>query len=237
VTLSPTDAASGAATTYYTTNGSTPTTSSSQGTSIVLSAEGNYTVKYFSVDNVGNQEAVKTAGTTICIDKTAPAPTNIVLANGNGTAGTADNRDTVTITYSEQLDGSTFCSTWAATGNQTLSGASIVAQIADTGSNDTLTITAVGANCGGTGNFHLGSIALGGNYVGATQTFSGAQSQLAWNATSHTLTIRLGTPTGGSANTGVPVGTPTYTPSSSLEDIAGNTIATSPFTAPATSRF
>jgi hypothetical protein len=237
VTLSPTDAASGAATTYYTTNGSTPTTSSSQGTSIVLSAEGNYTVKYFSVDNVGNQEAVKTAGTTICIDKTAPAPTNIVLANGNGTAGTADNRDTVTITYSEQLDGSTFCSTWAATGNQTLSGASIVAQIADTGSNDTLTITAVGANCGGTGNFHLGSITLGGNYVGATQTFSGAQSQLAWNATSHTLTIRLGTPTGGSANTGVPVGTPTYTPSSSLEDIAGNTIATSPFTAPATSRF
>jgi hypothetical protein len=237
VTLSPTDAASGAATTYYTTNGSTPTTSSSQGTSIVLSAEGNYTVKYFSVDNVGNQEAVKTAGTTICIDKTAPAPTNIVLANGNGTAGTADNRDTVTITYSEQLDGSTFCSTWAATGNQTLSGASIVAQIADTGSNDTLTITAVGANCSGTGNFHLGSITLGGNYVGATQTFSGAQSQLAWNATSHTLTIRLGTPTGGSANTGVPVGTPTYTPSSSLEDIAGNTIATSPFTAPATSRF
>jgi hypothetical protein len=237
VTLSPTDAASGAATTYYTTNGSTPTTSSSQGTSIVLSAEGNYTVKYFSVDNVGNQEAVKTAGTTICIDKTAPAPTNIALANGNGTAGTADNRDTVTITYSEQLDGSTFCSTWAATGNQTLSGASIVAQIADTGSNDTLTITAVGANCSGTGNFHLGSITLGGNYVGATQTFSGAQSQLAWNATSHTLTIRLGTPTGGSANTGVPVGTPTYTPSSSLEDIAGNTIATSPFTAPATSRF
>ena len=238
VTLTPTDSASGAATTYYTTNSTTPTTSSSQGTSIALSAEGTYTIKYFTVDNVGNQEAVKTAATVICIDKTAPAPTNVVLANGNGTAGTADNRDTLAITYSEQLDATTFCSSWTNTGNQTLTGASIVAQITDTGSNDTLTITAVGAaNCGGTGNFHLGSITLGGNYVGATQTFSGAQSQLTWNPTSHTLTVRLGTPSGGIANTGIAVGTPTYTPSSSLEDIAGNTITTSPFSPPAASRF
>ena len=61
VTLSPTDAASGVAATYYTTNGSAPTTSSSQGTSISLSADGNYTIKYFTVDNVGNTETVKTA--------------------------------------------------------------------------------------------------------------------------------------------------------------------------------
>ena len=115
VTLTPTDSASGAATTYYTTNGTTPTTSSSQGTSIALSAEGTYTIKYFTVDNVGNQEAVKTAATVICIDKTAPAPTNVVLANGNGTAGTADNRDTLAITYSEQLDATTFCSSWTNT--------------------------------------------------------------------------------------------------------------------------
>jgi hypothetical protein len=38
-------------------------------------------------------------------------------------------------------------------------------------------------------------------------------------------------------NAGVAAGTPTYTPDSSLEDIAGNTINTSPFSAPATSRF
>jgi hypothetical protein len=41
----------------------------------------------------------------------------------------------------------------------------VVVQIANTGSNDTLTITSVGSNCGR--NFHLGSIALGGNYVSA----------------------------------------------------------------------
>ena len=176
VTLSPTDAASGVAATYYTTNGSAPTTSSSQGTSISLSADGNYTIKYFTVDNVGNTETVKTGASTICIDKTAPAPTNVVLANA-GTAGTAASGDTLTITYSEVLDATTFCSTWANGSTQTIMGASVVVQIADTGANDTLTVTAVGAgNCGGTANFHVGSIALGGNYVTTTRTFSSARA-------------------------------------------------------------
>ncbi|MDQ2967720.1 MAG: chitobiase/beta-hexosaminidase C-terminal domain-containing protein, partial [Actinomycetota bacterium] len=88
VTLSPTDpGGSGVATTYYTTDGSTPTTSSSQGTSVVLSAEGTYTVKYFSVDNVGNSETVKTAGTQIRIDKTNPA--NALTLSSVSPAGSA----------------------------------------------------------------------------------------------------------------------------------------------------
>ena len=236
VTLAPTDAGSGAAATYYTTDGSTPTTSSSQGTSISLATDGTYTIKYFTVDNVGNTEVAKTATTVICIDKTAPAPANVALANGNGTAGTADNRDTLTITYSELLDATTFCSTWTNSGNQAITGTSVVVQIADTGANDTLTISAVGANCGGTGNFHLGSIALGGNYVAATRTFSSTTSRIQWRPTQHRLQIRLGTASG-SVLTAVAAGTPTYTPDASLEDIAGNTIDTSPFSAPATSRF
>ena len=72
VTLSPTDASSGVATTYYTTDGSTPTTGSTQGTSISLSTTGVYTIKYFTVDNAGNQEAVQTAGIQIRIDKVLP---------------------------------------------------------------------------------------------------------------------------------------------------------------------
>jgi large repetitive protein len=72
VTLTPTDTGSGVAATYYTTNGSTPTTSSTQGSSISLATTGVYTIKYFSVDTAGNQEAVKTASTQIRIDKLAP---------------------------------------------------------------------------------------------------------------------------------------------------------------------
>jgi hypothetical protein len=239
VTLSPTDAASGVAATYYTTDGSTPTTASAQGTSIVLSAEDTYTIKYFSVDNVGNPETVKTGAATICIDKTpgAPAPTNVVLANG-GTLGRADVGDTLTITYSEQIDATTFCAgTWTNTGTQTLS-TGVTIQIANTAGNDTLTVSAVGAsNCGGTANFHLGSITLGANYVNGTRTFGGATpSQITWDPTAHTLTIKLGTASG-TVRTNVAAGTPTYTPSSSLKDLAGNTIVTSAFSAPATSRF
>lgn len=74
VVLSPTDPApaSGVATTYYTTNGSTPTASSAQGTSIVLSADGIYTIKYFSVDNAGNIESVKTGAAQVRIDTANP---------------------------------------------------------------------------------------------------------------------------------------------------------------------
>jgi hypothetical protein len=94
VTLTPTDAGSGTAATYFTSNGTTPTTASSQGTSVVLNTDGIFTVKYFSVDVAGNAEAVKTAGTAIRIDRTAPTPaaltttgavvvgSNTVIANG-----------------------------------------------------------------------------------------------------------------------------------------------------------
>jgi hypothetical protein len=83
VTLTPTDTGgSGVAATYYTTDGSTPTTSSAQGTSITLTSSGSYTIKYFSVDAAGNTEAVKTAGTAIRIDTTAPTNTITFPANG-----------------------------------------------------------------------------------------------------------------------------------------------------------
>jgi hypothetical protein len=75
VALTPTDPspASGVATTYYTTDGTTPTTSSAQGTSIVLTTDGVYAIKYFSVDRAGNAESVRTATAQIRIDKTNPA--------------------------------------------------------------------------------------------------------------------------------------------------------------------
>ena len=79
VTLTPNDARSGVAATYYTTDGSIPTTSSPEGTSVVLTADGVYTIRYFSIDNVGNVEPVRTAFATIRIDKTNPAAPVISL--------------------------------------------------------------------------------------------------------------------------------------------------------------
>lgn len=76
ISLSCTDNLSGCAQTYYTTDGSNPTTSSATGNTVVLNSDGIYTIKYFSVDNAGNKEVVKTAANQVKIDKTVPlAPT------------------------------------------------------------------------------------------------------------------------------------------------------------------
>jgi Fn3 associated/Chitobiase/beta-hexosaminidase C-terminal domain len=94
VTLTPSDVGSGVASTYYTTDNSTPTTGSPQGTSIALSADGVYTIKYFSRDNVANQEAVKTGAAQIRIDKAAPSsatldPLPAAIMNGKQLSGSA----------------------------------------------------------------------------------------------------------------------------------------------------
>jgi len=71
VTLSPSDAGSGVDDTLYCidqTNTCDPDTS---GTNVNVNAEGNNTVRYFSFDNVGNIESVKTSN-NILIDFTGP---------------------------------------------------------------------------------------------------------------------------------------------------------------------
>jgi len=75
---------SGCDKTYYSTNGIDPTTSSLQGNSVIVGAEGETTIKYFSVDRAGNVEVVKTAANTVKIDKTKPASiiTTFDLVNG-----------------------------------------------------------------------------------------------------------------------------------------------------------
>lgn len=72
VILTAQDAESGVAATYYTTDGSDPTGSSARGNTITLSGDGIYTIKYFSIDNAGNAESIKTAASKVNIDTTPP---------------------------------------------------------------------------------------------------------------------------------------------------------------------
>jgi hypothetical protein len=188
-------------------------------------------------DLAGNQSAL---GAASVADKAAPVPTNVVLANVT-TLGQARSQDTVTVTYSETMDATSFCSTWSNVGTQTISGGNVVdVLITDNGSADLLTVADVGSNCGGSTNFKFGSVNLAANYVNANTTFSGtssSQGKLTWNPSTNTLTITLGAGTG--SQTGVAASTPIYTPSTALKDLAtpGNAMAANPFSAPATSRF
>lgn len=77
------------ATTYYTTDGTDPTTSSSSGNSFTLTNNGTYTVKYFSVDNLGNQESVKTAANQVVINKTVSSTTSSSSSSSNDTSSSS----------------------------------------------------------------------------------------------------------------------------------------------------
>lgn len=100
VTLTCLDGGSGCATTYYTTDNSTPTATSSAGNSFTLSSNGTYTIKYFSKDNAGNSESVKTATNTVKIDKTAPVISADKVISGWYTA-----KPTITLSASDALSG------------------------------------------------------------------------------------------------------------------------------------
>lgn len=89
---------------YWNTDGTDPTIASHQGAgnTVVLSSDGQYTVKYFSVDAVGNAEAVKTAANVVKIDMTAPDTT--INSGPSGTIAT----DSPSFTFSSSEVNSTF---------------------------------------------------------------------------------------------------------------------------------
>ncbi|HET6656454.1 MAG TPA: Ig-like domain-containing protein [Gaiellaceae bacterium] len=120
VTLSPSDGGAGLAATYYTTDGSVPTTSSAQGTSVDLTSNGVYTVKYFSVDRVGNAEPVQTASTQIRIDQTDPSAPALTLGESSPYAHVVG-----TTIYVQTGQSGTY--TVAATSNDPLSGIAKIA--------------------------------------------------------------------------------------------------------------
>ncbi len=72
LTLMPLDMLSGVSATHYTVDGSNPTLDSPSGVSVVFPGTGNYSVKYFSVDNAGNVEQVRAANNSVFIDATPP---------------------------------------------------------------------------------------------------------------------------------------------------------------------
>ena len=178
-----------------------------------------YTVT--ATDSLTN--SATTPNQNVTVDNTKPAPTNITL-NNSATSGTAAAGDYVVITYSEGLDPDTLCTTWTGPGDQTTTASVSIS------TSDALT---VGSPCA-----NLGSIALGGNYNTGASTRTFPSSTIAWDESAHTITITLGgSPSGGTAGTGVSAAVPVYTPTTSISDPAGNTMNSSPAVNGTSSRF
>jgi hypothetical protein len=187
-------------------------------------ATGCYRYTLTGTDNVTN---VASINTIVKVDTTAPTATNVVLGGDNN--GLVGEDDTVTVTYSEVMDASTFCNTWANGTDESESGnGQVVVTITNSGANDVLTLAVSGC-----GTFKFGSVALGGDYVTTTRTYSGNGSNASavdWNLAAKTLTITLGTPSGAGNPTAQAAAAPSYTANTGLKDRAGNTIGAGPYT-------
>ena len=177
-------------------------------------------------DAAGNTatSAVLTSG--VALDNSAPTATTVALSNGNGTVAKSD---TITLTFADATSGvnpASVYSGWSTGSTSTLTGSNVTARITDNGSNDTLSFSA------SNGTLSLGTVALGANYVGSGNTlaFGGSGSNattVAWS--SGVVTVTLGTASGSPQTVS---GTPgiTWSPPTTVTDLAGNTLATATVT-------
>jgi hypothetical protein len=156
-------------------------------------------------------------------------PSRLATANGGNAAGRVQKNDTVTVTYSNEVQTSTLCGgAPTTTGTQTLTGATVTIGN-NTGStgNDALTVGVPTTACTGA-VIHFGSVDLGSaSYVsGSAVVFSPSTVALTQTTTSATLVITLGNASGGTTATVSNGAAQTYIPDPVIADTAGNTIGT-----------
>jgi prepilin-type N-terminal cleavage/methylation domain-containing protein len=159
-----------------------------------------------------------------------PTITNVQLKNkAGGIAGRMEQGDQIVVTFSTQMNVSSFCSTWS--GTPALSGSDISVNVTDGGffGTDKLGVS-TSTSCAA---FNFGTIDLRSNgYVSSNTTFGGAagNTSIAWNGAAHTLTITLGAQSSGGVLTNNANTRPVYTASGLITDTTGGTLTNSPFT-------
>jgi len=169
-------------------------------------------------DAAGNGPATGTFSVTV--DNTAPSGTDVQTADGGGTPGKPEAGDTVTLTYSEQIEPISILAGWGGAAQN------MVVRISNAGgtSNDMVTFW----NAANTSQLPLGTVNLGrSGYVatGTTVTFGATGTASTMVQSGSTLTITLGTPST-TTNRVTSTTTMTWTPSSTATDRAGNAAST-----------
>jgi hypothetical protein len=159
----------------------------------------------------------------VTIDNTAPSASDVQLNNHTGgTAGKAEQSDTIVLTFSEPIDPYSIIPSTSWNGT---TAANVVVRLRDNGaSSDTVEIW----NAANSTQLNLGSINLARtsyNTSGSTVTFGATGTASTMVASGSTITITLGAVTG-TAGTAGSTGTSQWTPSSSAFDVAGNAMST-----------
>jgi len=159
------------------------------------------------VDAAGNS---RTQTFAVSVDNGPFAGSDFETANASGgTTGKAEKGDTVSFVFNKAPDPNSIVSGWDGSGAK-----SVTVSIADSSSNDVLSVS--GAT--------VGSVSLQGNYTnsGKTTTFTGSSLTVS----GATVTIVLGTDSAGNARSESSKNKPTWTPSASNYDVAGNACST-----------
>jgi hypothetical protein len=183
--------------------------------------------KNFSITSTDVAGYSRNQGYTVTVDNTAPTATNVQTTNvGGGTAGRAQLGDTITFTFSEQIDPQSILSGW--TGAST----SVVVRLIDGGcglscSDDSFAIY----NAANTSQLPLGTVNLNRvDYNGTGATLSGTNAPITFGASGtastmvqsgSSITITLGTASA-TANTAGGNGTMAWDSTTTPYDAAGN---------------
>ena len=200
-------------------SGTTATLTLNEGAGAKDTAVGSFTVALASnangIRDVAGNRASFTA--TAPTDEATPVPVSFLLNNKSGnTPGKVEAGDFATVTYSEPLAVASICTAWS---NDAIDqSTSVTATMTNNLAIDPLTLGSTCAN--------FGTLNLNGDYVSSTRTFS--SSTITWDVSAETLKITLGSPSS-TTNSGVSSAVPTYTPTASLKDPAGNAMPTTPY--------
>jgi hypothetical protein len=189
--------------------------------------EGSKTYSVTATDNAGN---AKTVNGTVIVDNLIPTASDVQTTNvSGGVNGLAEQGDTIVFTFSEPVDPQSILAGW----NGSATG--VVVRIVDNGvlglstGNDELFVY----NAANTAALPFGAVNLGrGDYVagllGGTITYGATTTASSMVMSGNTVTITLGTYTGGGIvygrTTAAGVGTMVWTPPTSptIYDRAGN---------------
>jgi hypothetical protein len=156
-----------------------------------------------------------------------PTASSLTLAKkGGGTAGLAQQGDTITVVFNQTMAVSSFCASWSGNAsNQSLTGVSFT--MTRSGNSAAMLTTGTNTNLCGTGqSFNFGSIDMGDSgYQTKNATTTFANSSVAYTAATNTLVITLGSVSGGPPLTDTSASNPAIlTPSASITNAGGTAI-------------
>lgn len=194
----------------FSVNGVSYTYRSASVTANAVLAAAPYGYSLTMTDVAGNNSGPQ-SGFSVTVDNTVPTATDVQTANGGTIVGRAEQNDTITYTFSEQMDPDSILAGW--TGAST----NVVVRINNVGGGDIVQVY----DATNTAQLPLGQVDLKKNYTSASITFgaTGTASTMVQSGTN--ITMILGTQSA-AGKTGAAASAMVWTPSATATDAAGN---------------